>query len=112
MTRRPSILCASLRPTELNFTTATPNSRNFLSPDKRRLVSPVTRITISAWLFYRWSASEEGQKAYAAGGRLPPHPKVEPVEKIRPAKLYPIGTAVIKQWRQYEKAWTEIFRLR
>ena len=46
----------------------------------------------SAWLFYRWSASEEGQKAYAAGGRLPPHPKVEPVEKIRPETLYPIGT--------------------
>ena len=29
----------------------------------------------AAKLFYRWSASEEGQKAYAAGGRLPPHPK-------------------------------------
>jgi iron(III) transport system substrate-binding protein len=66
----------------------------------------------TAQLFYRWSASEEGQKAYAAGGRLPPHPKVEPVEKIRPAKLYPIGTAEIKQWPKYEKAWKEIFKLR
>ncbi len=66
----------------------------------------------TAWLFYRWSASEEGQKAYAQGGRLPPHPKVEPVENIRPAKLYPIGTAEISQWPKYEKVWKEIFKLR
>ena len=66
----------------------------------------------TARLFYRWSASEEGQKAYAAGGRLPPHPKVEPVEKIRPATLYPIGTEEIKEWRRYEKSWKEIFKLR
>ena len=66
----------------------------------------------AARLFYRWSASEEGQKAYAAGGRLPPHPKVEPVEKIRPAVLYPIGTDEIKDWRRYEKVWKETFKLR
>ena len=66
----------------------------------------------AARLFYRWSASEEGQKAYAAGGRLPPHPKVEPVEKIRPAVLYPIGTDEIKDWKKYEKVWKEIFKLR
>ncbi len=66
----------------------------------------------AARLFYRWSASEEGQKAYAAGGRLPPHPKVEPVEKIRPAVLYPIGTDEIKDWKKYEKTWKEIFKLR
>ncbi|HSC41253.1 MAG TPA: extracellular solute-binding protein [Candidatus Binatia bacterium] len=66
----------------------------------------------SAWLFYRWSASEEGQKAYAAGGRLPPHPKVEPVEKIRPETLYPIGTEEQKQWPKYEKVWKEVFKLR
>jgi iron(III) transport system substrate-binding protein len=66
----------------------------------------------AALLFYRWSASEEGQKAYAAGGRLPPHPKVEPVEKIRPAILYPIGTEEIKDWKRYEKTWKEIFKLR
>lgn len=66
----------------------------------------------AARLFYRWSASEEGQKAYAEGGRLPPHPKVEPREKIRPAVLYPIGTDEIKDWRKYEKVWKEIFKLR
>ena len=66
----------------------------------------------SGRLFYRWSASEEGQKAYAAGGRLPPHPKVQPVEKIRPAVLYPIGTDEIKDWKKYEKVWKEIFKLR
>jgi iron(III) transport system substrate-binding protein len=66
----------------------------------------------TARLFYRWSSSEEGQKAYAAGGRLPPHPKVEPKEKIRPAVLYPIGTNEIKDWKKYEKVWKETFKLR
>jgi iron(III) transport system substrate-binding protein len=66
----------------------------------------------AARLFYRWSASEEGQRAYAEGGRLPPHPKVEPKEKIRPAVLYPIGTNEIKEWKRYEKTWKEIFKLR
>jgi iron(III) transport system substrate-binding protein len=66
----------------------------------------------TARLFYRWSSSEEGQKAYAAGGRLPPHPKVEPREKIRPAVLYPIGTDEIKDWKKYEKVWKETFKLR
>jgi iron(III) transport system substrate-binding protein len=66
----------------------------------------------TAWLFARWSASEEGQKVYAMGGRTPPHPKVEPVEKIRPAKIYPIGTDEIKNWGKYEKIWKDIFKLR
>jgi iron(III) transport system substrate-binding protein len=63
-------------------------------------------------LFVRWSASEEGQKVYAQGGRNPTHPKVDPVEKIRPAKIYPIGTAEIENWKKYEKTWKEIFKLR
>ena len=66
----------------------------------------------TAKLFYRWSSSEEGQKAFAEGGRLPPHPKVEPKEKIRPATLYPIGTDEIKEWKRYEKTWKEVFKLR
>jgi iron(III) transport system substrate-binding protein len=66
----------------------------------------------TALLFSRWSASEEGQKVYAQGGRTPPHPKVEPTEKIRPEKIYPIGTDEIKEWRKYEKIWKEIFKLR
>jgi iron(III) transport system substrate-binding protein len=66
----------------------------------------------TAWLFSRWSASEEGMKVYAEGGRNPPHPKVEPLEKIRPQKIYPIGTDEIKDWKRYEKIWKEIFKLR
>jgi len=31
----------------------------------------------TALLFARWTASEEGQKIYAQGGRLPAHPRVE-----------------------------------
>ena len=63
-------------------------------------------------LFARWSASEEGQKVYSQGGRNPTHPKVDPVEKIRPAKIYPIGTEEIKDWKKYEKVWKEVFNLR
>jgi iron(III) transport system substrate-binding protein len=66
----------------------------------------------TARLFFRWAASEEGQKVYAAGGRTPSHPNVEPKEKIRPATIYPIGTEEIKEWRRYEKMWKEIFKLR
>ncbi len=66
----------------------------------------------TARLFFRWAASEEGQKVYAAGGRTPSHPNVEPREKIRPATIYPIGTEEIKQWPKYEKRWKEIFKLR
>jgi iron(III) transport system substrate-binding protein len=66
----------------------------------------------TAWLFARWAGSEEGQKVYSEGGRNPAHPKVEPVDKIRPAKLYPIGTAEIKDWKKYEKVWKEVFKLR
>jgi iron(III) transport system substrate-binding protein len=66
----------------------------------------------TAWLFSRWSASEEGQKVYAQGGRTPPHPKVEPTEKIRPQKIYPIGANEIRDWKKYEKIWKEIFKLR
>jgi iron(III) transport system substrate-binding protein len=66
----------------------------------------------TAWLFARWAAGEEGQKVYAIGGRTPAHPKVEPREKIRPAKIYAIGADDIKQFSKYEKIWKEIFKLR
>jgi iron(III) transport system substrate-binding protein len=66
----------------------------------------------TAWLFARWAASEEGQTVYSKGGRTPAHPKVEPTEKIRPAKIYPISVAEIKDWKKYEKLWKEIFKLR
>jgi iron(III) transport system substrate-binding protein len=66
----------------------------------------------TALLFSRWSASEEGQKVYAEGGRTPPHPKVDPVEKIKPEKIYPIGTDEIKDWKKYEKTWKDVFKLR
>jgi iron(III) transport system substrate-binding protein len=65
-----------------------------------------------AWLFARWIASEEGQKAYAMGGRSPAHPKVQPLENTRPAKIYPISAATIEELPKYEKIWKEIFRLR
>jgi iron(III) transport system substrate-binding protein len=66
----------------------------------------------TALLFARWTASEEGQKIYAQGGRLPAHPKVEPVEKTRPARVYPLGEQDVKDYPKYEKMWKEIFGLR
>ncbi len=66
----------------------------------------------TAWLWARWVASEEGQKAYALGGRAPAHPKVEPVEKVRPKVIYAVGADALKDFKKYEKVWKEIFRLR
>ena len=66
----------------------------------------------SALLYARWSASEEGQAAYARGGRNPAHPKVEAADKIRPDKIYAIGAADIKDFAKYEKVWKEVFKLR
>ena len=66
----------------------------------------------TALLFARWTASEEGQKVFALGGRLPAHPKVESVEKTRPARVYPVGENDVKDYPKYEKMWKEIFGLR
>jgi iron(III) transport system substrate-binding protein len=66
----------------------------------------------TAMLFARWAESEEGQKVYAKGGRTPAHPKVEPVEPVRPKTIYAIGVDDIKQFKKYEKIWKEIFKLR
>jgi iron(III) transport system substrate-binding protein len=66
----------------------------------------------SALLYSRWSASEEGQGAYARGGRNPAHPKVEPTDKIRPATIYPVGVDDLKEFTKYEKIWKEVFKLR
>ena len=66
----------------------------------------------TAMLFARWAESEEGQKAYAQGGRAPAHPKVAPIEPVRPKKIYAIGTDDIAQFAKYEKVWKEIFKLR
>lgn len=66
----------------------------------------------SALLYARWSASEEGQAAYAKGGRNPAHPKVDAVDKVRPEKIYAVGADDLKEFANYEKAWKEIFKLR
>ncbi len=66
----------------------------------------------TALLYARWVASQEGQKAMAQGGRTPAHPKVEPMDKTRTEKIYPISVADIKEYPKYEKIWKEIFKLR
>ncbi|MBI2361292.1 MAG: extracellular solute-binding protein [Deltaproteobacteria bacterium] len=66
----------------------------------------------TGWLFFRWVASRDGQKAYSEGGRTPGHPKIEPAEKTRPAKIYALSVEDIKEFPKYQKIWKEIFRLR
>ena len=66
----------------------------------------------TALLFARWITSREGQKVMAAGGRTTAHPNVEPPEKVRTAKIYPISVADIKEYPKYEKIWKDIFKLR
>ena len=66
----------------------------------------------AALLWVRWAISEEGQKVYAQAGETPAHPKVEPLEKIRPAAPYMLTIDDIKEFPRYEKAWKEIFQIR
>ena len=66
----------------------------------------------TAWLFARWAASQEGQKVYAKGGRIPAHPKIEPVDPVRPKIIYAVGADDVQQFSKYEKVWKEIFKLR
>ncbi|MBI4488347.1 MAG: extracellular solute-binding protein [Deltaproteobacteria bacterium] len=66
----------------------------------------------TAWLFARWATSEGGQKVWAEGGRNPAHPKVEPVEKVRPRKIYAVTAEDLKGFSKHEKTWKQIFKLR
>ena len=66
----------------------------------------------AALLWVRWAVSEEGQKVYAQAGETPAHPKVEPLEKIRPATPYMLTLDDIKEFPKYEKIWKGIFQIR
>jgi iron(III) transport system substrate-binding protein len=66
----------------------------------------------AALLFARWAASEEGQKTYSEGGRAPAHPKVKPIDAIRPERLYALGVDDLKEIPKYENLWKEVFKLR
>lgn len=66
----------------------------------------------AALLWARWAVSEEGQKAFAQAGAIPAHPKVEPLDKIRPASPYMLTIDDVKEFPRYEKIWKEIFQIR
>ena len=63
-------------------------------------------------LWARWLISEEGQKVFARAGETPAHPKVEPLEKILPAKAYMLTADDTREYPKYEKLWNEIFQIR
>jgi iron(III) transport system substrate-binding protein len=66
----------------------------------------------AALLFARWAAAKEGQAAYAEGGRAPAHPKMKPIDPIKPERVYALDAEDIKEYPKYEKAWKSIFHLR
>ena len=66
----------------------------------------------AALLWARWAVSEEGQRVYAQAGETPAHPKVEPLEKVRPTKAYMLSVDDVKEFPRYEKIWKEIFQIR
>jgi iron(III) transport system substrate-binding protein len=66
----------------------------------------------SAWLFHRWAASDEGQKAFGIEGRVPANPKVEPAEPIGLEVVYSLGEKENREFAKYEKIWKQIFNLR
>jgi iron(III) transport system substrate-binding protein len=66
----------------------------------------------TALLWARWAVGEEGQRTYAQAGETPAHPKVEPLEKVRPDKPYMLSVGDVKEFPKYEKLWREIFQIR
>lgn len=66
----------------------------------------------AAMLWARWAVSEEGQRMYAQAGETPAHPKIEPLEKVRPDKPYMLSVGDVKEFPKYEKLWKEIFQIR
>jgi iron(III) transport system substrate-binding protein len=66
----------------------------------------------AALLWVRWAVSEEGQRVYAQAGETPAHPKVEPLEKIRPATAHMLTIEDVREFPRYEKIWKEIFQIR
>jgi iron(III) transport system substrate-binding protein len=66
----------------------------------------------TALLWARWVASEEGQRTFAQAGETPAHPKVEPLEKVRPAAAYMLSQDDVKEFPKYERTWKEIFQIR
>ena len=66
----------------------------------------------TAWLFHRWAASDEGQKAFGIEGRVPANPKVEPAEPIDLTTVYGLGEKEYREFAKYEKIWKQIFGLR
>jgi iron(III) transport system substrate-binding protein len=66
----------------------------------------------TALLWARWVASEEGQRVFAQAGETPAHPKVEPVEKVRPTNAYMLGQDDAKEFPKYEKLLKEILQIR
>jgi hypothetical protein len=88
--------------------------------DVRHLQSLVTILRQKLPLFDRFkdesfflrASVKEGQKVYGQASETPAHPKVEPLEKVRPDKPYMLSVGDVKEFPRYEKTWKEIFQIR
>jgi iron(III) transport system substrate-binding protein len=67
---------------------------------------------MAALLWTRWALSEEGQRVWAQAGETPAHPRVEPMEKVRPTTTYMLTIDDIKEFPKYQKLWKDIFQIR
>jgi ABC-type Fe3+ transport system substrate-binding protein len=65
----------------------------------------------AAMLLLRWIASADGQKAYAAGGRIPALSSVSPTDPTRVTKDYSLSPEDFKQSKKFSDEWNQIFKL-
>jgi iron(III) transport system substrate-binding protein len=66
----------------------------------------------AAWLFARWLASEEGQKAVTESGTTAAYPKAEPTGSSRPKNIYTVGAAELDKQLTYQRLLNKIFEIR
>jgi hypothetical protein len=58
------------------------------------------------------SSAKRGKRHSRRRAKPRLHPKVEPMEKIMPAKTYMLTADDTKEFPKYQKLWNEIFQLR
>jgi iron(III) transport system substrate-binding protein len=67
---------------------------------------------LTAMLFTRWLAADDGGQAILSVNANPASPNVEPQAPIRPKTRYVLEPADLEQWDHYTEIWNEVFGLR
>jgi iron(III) transport system substrate-binding protein len=66
----------------------------------------------AAMLWHRWTASEEGQRAYVEGGRNGAHPNLPANDSGRPDRVIALSAEDLANTQRIERVWKETFQLR